>query len=318
MHIVALSHDRTNHSLRRFRATAVEMGHKFSRIDPIECDLMLGPGTRGIHYQGRPFPKTDVALVRRGSGIQDLEITVVNHLENTGVPVLNGTYGLLTSRDKFWGLRRLADRGIPVPRTVVLHDPKHIKQAIKLIGEPPVVIKLLRGMRGVGVMIADSMNSLRSIAETFHSKGERILLQEYIEESKGSDVRVLVVGGKVVAAMKRQADVGEFRSNIHRGGTGTLFKLDAKSKRMAVDAARIIGLDIAGVDLIYSDHGPLVMEVNSSPGFEGLEKATGQDIARIIMEHSIALAEGRAKTMARKLRLVEAPEVGKGVVGPRH
>lgn len=303
MHIAALSQEASNYSLRRFRATAKEMGIRFSRVDPSRCDLLLGSKGRDVLYKGKALSHIDVAMTRRGAGIGDLEITMVNHLEHSGTPVLNGTFGLLMSRDKFWSLRRLADKGIPVPRSAVLSDPASIDRVYRIVGEPPVVLKVLRGMRGVGVMIADSRQSVRSILETFHAKDERVLVQEFIKESAGADIRVLVVGGKVIAAMKRQAATGEFRSNIHRGGEGTLVKPTNEMKRVAKDAARIIGLDIAGVDLIMAHDGPRVVEVNSSPGFEGLEKATGQDIASLILRHAVDIAEGKAKPMTQRLRL---------------
>lgn len=300
MHLAALSKERSNYSLRRFKQTAAELGVKWSRIDPSRCDLYLGKKGRTILTGGRAIPSLDAALVRRGSGIEDYEITMVNQLEHTGVSVLNGTYGLLVSRDKYWSLRRLADHGIPVPRTVVLNHPDAIENAYKVIGEPPVILKILRGMRGTGVMIAESKKSVRSILETFQAQGTRVLLQEYVAESEGADTRILVVAGKVVAAMRREAAVGEFRSNIHRGGTGRIVKPDARSRQIAIQAAKIVGLDIAGVDLLDTHEGPKVMEVNSSPGFEGLEKATGQDISRIIIDHAIAVAEGRVSTMAQR------------------
>lgn len=302
MHLAALSKERSNYSLKRFKETAAEMGIKWSRIDPSACDLYLGRKGRTIMHRGRPIPELDAAITRRGAGIDDLEITMVNQLEHTGVPVLNPTYPLLVSRDKYWSLRRLADHGLPVPRTVVIHDPKSIERAYQVVGEPPVILKVLRGMRGTGVMIAESRKSVRSILETFQSQGTRVVLQEYVSESEGADTRVLVIGGKVVAAMRRQAPVGEFRSNIHRGGTGHLVQLDSRSKEIARQSARIIGLDVTGVDLISTKEGPKVMEINSSPGFDGLEKATGKDISRMILDHMVAVAENRQQTMAERDR----------------
>jgi ribosomal protein S6--L-glutamate ligase len=300
VHLAALSKERTNYSLRRFKATATEMGLKWSRIDPSKCDLYLGKKGRSILVGGRPIPTLGAALTRRGSGIEDVEITMVNQLEHTGVPVLNGTYALLVSRDKYWSLRRLADHGIPVPRTVVLNHPEKIENAYKVIGQPPVILKILRGMRGTGVMIAETKNAVRSLLDTFQAQGTRVLLQEYVAESKGADTRVLVINGKAVAAMRREAAMGEFRSNIHRGGIGRIVKIDKESRKLSERAAKIVGLDIAGVDLISTHDGPKVMEVNSSPGFEGLEKATGMDIARLILDHAVAIAEGRAQTMAER------------------
>lgn len=300
VHIAALSKERTNYSLRRFKETAAEMGIRWSRIDPSTCDLYLGKKGRTIVTGGRSIPELDAAMVRRGAAIEDVEITMVNQLEHTGVPVLNSTHALLVSRDKYWSLRRLADQGIPVPRTVVLTHAKNIEQAYKVVGDPPVILKILRGMRGTGVMIAESKKSVRSILETFQSQGTRVLLQEYVAESEGADTRVLVIAGKAVAAMRREAAVGEFRSNIHRGGTGRIVKLSAEAKKIACDAAKIIGLDITGVDLLDTHEGPKVMEVNSSPGFDGLERATGLDISRMILEHAVAIAEGRAQTMVQR------------------
>lgn len=302
VHLAALTEERSNYSLRRFKETAEAMGHKWSRIDPGACDLALGKDRNSIRIGGRKIALPDVAITRRGAAIEDLEITMINQLEHLGVPVINGTYSMLVSRDKYWSLRRLADNGIPVPNTVILHDPKSIEQAYEVVGNPPVVLKILRGMQGTGVMIADSKQSVRSILDTFHNKKERILIQQYIAESAGADVRVLVVGGKIVASMRRQAPVGEFRSNIHRGGSGAAFTLDSKAKDISRKAAKICGLDIAGVDLLYSNEGPMVMEINSAPGFDGLEKATGLDIARIILDHAVAVANGEAKSMALRAK----------------
>ena len=298
MHVAALSRERTNYSLRRFRETAPDMGLRWSRIDPSTCDLMLGRKGRDILSGGRPIPRIDVAITRRGAAIEDLEITMINQLEHMGVPVLNGTHALLVSRDKYWSLRRLSDHGLPVPKTVVLHEPRNIERVYDLLGDPPIILKVLRGMRGTGVMIADTRQSVRSILDAFAAKGERLLAQEYIRESEGSDIRVLVVGGKVVAAMRRTAAVGEFRSNIHRGGAAEPVTLEPRAKEIARKAARIIGLDIAGVDLLESRDGPKIMEINSSPGFDGLEQATGMDIARHILTHAVRVARGEAKPMA--------------------
>jgi ribosomal protein S6--L-glutamate ligase len=212
-----------------------------------------------------------------------------------GVPVANHSQAIARSRDKLRCLQLLASHGIDIPRTVMARDRTGLEQAVDQIGGLPAIIKLIQGTQGVGVMIAHTLDEIQTILDTFWSLGQEILLQEFIGEARGTDVRALVVGDRVVASMRRKAKAGEFRSNIHRGGQGTLVELSPQFERTAVHAAKVMGLEIAGVDMLESADGPKIMEVNSSPGFEGLEAATGQNIARELMAHVVKLADaGRA------------------------
>jgi ribosomal protein S6--L-glutamate ligase len=225
---------------------------------------------------------------------------VVNQLDMMGVPVLNNSIPIARSRDKLRCLQLLARFGVDIPRTVMTHDRTEVPDALKRIGGLPAILKLIQGTQGVGVMIAHSLGEIEGILDTMKDLGQEILLQEFIHESRGRDVRALVIGDRVVAAMRRQAREGEFRSNLHRGGEGKLVKLRPAYADAAVRATRIMGLELAGVDMLETKSGPKVMEINSSPGFEGLEKATGLDIAKLIVAHAVQFAEARATGWSRQ------------------
>jgi ribosomal protein S6--L-glutamate ligase len=216
---------------------------------------------------------------------------VVNHLDMMGVPVVNSAAGIARSRDKLRGLQALAQSGLDVPRTVMAHDRSNVRALLEEVGGLPAIIKLIRGTQGVGVMIASTLAEVQSMLDTFADLGQEIILQEFVAESKGRDVRALVVGNRVVGAMRREARRGEFRSNIHRGGTGRPVELPPEYAEIAVKAARVVGLEVAGVDMLESKDGPKIMEINSSPGFEGLEKATGIDVAGAIVTHAVEFAQ---------------------------
>jgi ribosomal protein S6--L-glutamate ligase len=216
-----------------------------------------------------------------------------------GVPVCNSARGIGRSRDKLRCLQVLSRAGLLIPRTVMAHDRSNLARLVEEVGGLPAIIKLIRGTQGVGVMIASTPAEVQSILDTFSDLGQEIVLQELIKESRGRDVRALVVGGRVVGAMRRQAKRGEFRANIHRGGAATVIRLPEDYTRAAVRAAQLIGLEVAGVDMLESADGPKVMEINSSPGFEGLERATGLDVAGAIIDHALGLAE-RQRPPARR------------------
>jgi ribosomal protein S6--L-glutamate ligase len=230
-------------------------------------------------------------MPRIGASITGYGLKVVSHLGAMGVPVMNDAPSISRSRDKLRCLQLLSAAGIDIPRTVMAYQGTNIRVLVDEVGGLPVIIKLLRGTQGVGVMIASSMAEIQGILSTFWELGQEIMVQEFIRESKGRDVRALVVGDEVVGAMRRTARKGEFRSNLHRGGEGKpLVPLPKEYARAAAKAARTIGLEVAGVDMLEGKSGPKVMELNSSPGFEGLEKATGQDIAGAIVSHAMVLA----------------------------
>jgi ribosomal protein S6--L-glutamate ligase len=218
-----------------------------------------------------------------------------------GVPVVNNSVPIARSRDKLRCLELLARFGLDIPRTVMAHDRANLAKLVQEVGGLPAIIKLSRGTQGVGVMIASTMAEVRTILETFSGLGEEIVLQEFVTESKGRDVRALVVGGKVVGAMRRQAKKkGEFRSNLHRGGEGAPITLSPEYEQAAIQAAQVVGLEIAGVDMLEAKRGPKIMEVNSSPGFEGLEAATGKDIAGAFIDHALAFSEAQRAGFSKR------------------
>jgi len=286
-----LSRKRTLYTTSRLVEAAARLGHRAVVLDTLRCNLVLERGHPAVFYNGHSVIKVGAVLPRIGASITSYGLAVVNQFEMMGVPVANTSLSISRSRDKLRCLQLLASHGIDIPRTVMARDRTGLEQAVDQIGGLPAIIKLIQGTQGVGVMIAHTIEEIQTILDTFWNLGQEILLQEFIAESKGADIRALVVGDRVVGAMRRKAKAGEFRSNIHRGGQGMVVELTAEYERTAVKAAKVMGLEIAGVDMLESSTGPKIMEVNSSPGFEGLEAATGLDIAQLIMRHVVALAD---------------------------
>jgi ribosomal protein S6--L-glutamate ligase len=237
-----------------------------------------------IHYKGEELDGFDAIIPRIGASVTFYGTAVLRQFEMMGVYPLNESVAISRSRDKLRSLQLLSRKGIGLPVTGFANKPDDIKDLIKMVNGAPLVIKLLQGTQGIGVVLAETEKAAESVIESFLGLNASVLVQEFIKESKGSDIRCLVIDDKVVASMKRQALEGEFRSNIHRGGSASLVKLSPEERSTAVRAARTMGLNVAGVDLLRSNHGPLVMEVNSSPGLEGIEKATGKDIADLIID----------------------------------
>jgi ribosomal protein S6--L-glutamate ligase len=266
-----------------------EAGHKPLVLDTLRCSLVVAPGAARLLYRGVEVGDLDAVIPRIGASITPYGLAVVSHLELMGVPVVNGTTAISRSRDKLRSLQLLSMSGIAVPRTVMAHKHSQVSRLVEEVGGLPVIIKLLRGTQGVGVMIAHTREEAQTIVQTFWDLGQEVMLQEFVSEAHGADVRVLVVGNEAVGAMRRQAKKGEFRSNIHRGGRASPVSLPPSVLGMAVKAAQVLGLGLSGVDLLESRKGYRVMEVNSSPGFEALEKATGRDIARQIVDYAGAL-----------------------------
>jgi len=211
------------------------------------------------------------------------------------VPLVNNSQPIARSRDKLRSLQLLSREGLDIPKTVMASDPSQIHRALEIVGGPPAVLKVVKGTQGIGVILAETEQSALTVLETFWNLGMNILVQEFIEESEGRDIRAFVVGDRVVTAMRRQASIGEFRSNVHRGGTGTVVDLDENYRRVALEATRVMGLQIAGVDMLESQNGPKLVEINSSPGFEGLERATGADIALAIVEYAAGFARSKKR-----------------------
>ncbi len=297
MIVAILSRNPSLYSTRRLIDAATRRGHQALVLDPLQCSLVLGKGRPEIYYRaldGR-LPEIGVVLPRIGASITQHGLAIVKQFERLGIPVVNEARSIARSRDKLRALQLLDGAGIDIPRTVMARHPSQIRRALEIVGGPPAILKLLRGTQGVGIILAETEQVAQQVLETFWALGMNILVQEFVEESEGRDVRALVIGNRVVAAMRRQARLGEFRSNVHRGATGTAVRLPASYSRVALRAARIMRLQFAGIDMLESHHGPRVLEVNSSPGLEGLETCSGVDLAGAVVEYAIAFARRRCR-----------------------
>ena len=293
--VVVLSRNKRLYSTRRLVEAAKQLGHRPRVLDTLRCNMVLGRDRPRILYRGEEVLATDVhvAIPRIGASITGYGLAVVNQLDLMGVPVLASANPIARSRDKLRALQLLSRFGIDIPRTVMCRYREEVPQAVDLVGGLPCIIKLIQGTQGIGVMIANTAAEVEGMLDTLWKLGQEILLQELVAESRGKDVRALVVGDRVVAAMRRTARAGEFRSNIHRGGVAEAVSLDREYAEIAVKAARVMGLEVAGVDMLEARTGPKIMEVNSSPGFEGLEAATGADIASAYVQHAVEFAHAR-------------------------
>ncbi|PRY26438.1 SSU ribosomal protein S6P modification protein [Aliiruegeria haliotis] len=285
MKIAMLSRNPDLYSHRRIKEAAEARGHDFDIINTTRCYMNIASRRPEIYYNGEQLPHFDAVIPRIGASVTFYGMAVVRQFEMMGVYCLNKSIAIGRSRDKLRSMQLMAREGIGLPVTTFAYDPKQTAEVVELAGGAPLVIKLLEGTQGIGVVLADSDRSAKSIIEAFRGAKINIMAQEFIKEAKGTDIRALVVGGKVVAAIKRTGAEGEFRSNLHRGGSATLAKISPEERSTAVRAARTMGLAVCGVDMLRSNHGPVVMEVNSSPGIEGVEKATGKDVAGMIIEY---------------------------------
>jgi len=288
--VAILSRKRSLYSTRRLVEAIRARGHRPLVLDTLRCSLVLGASGPRMVFRGVDLRGLDVVIPRIGASITRYGLAVVEQLEMMGVPALNGAVGIARSRDKLRCLQLLARSGLRIPRTVMARDASNVPRLLDEVGGLPAVVKLLRGTQGVGVMLASTLPELQGILETFRGLGEEIVLQEFVAESRGRDIRALVVGGKVVGAMRRRAKRGEFRSNLHRGGRGRPVTLEPAFVEAALRATAVVGLEVAGVDLLETRAGPTLLEVNSSPGFEGLERATGTDAAGAIVDRALALS----------------------------
>ncbi len=285
MRIAILATNPSLYSHKRLRQAGEDAGHDVQIINPLYCYMNVAASCPKIHYRGGPLPFYDAIIPRIGASNTFYGTAVLRHLETMGIYTLNESIAISRSRDKFRSLQLLARKGIPMPLTSFAQSPDNTEDLIRMVGGAPLVIKLLEGTQGKGVMLADSHQSAVSIINAFKEMHANILVQEFIQESKGTDIRCLVIDGKVVAAMKRQAKEGEFRANVHQGGTALKVKLTPLERAIAIAAAKTMGLKVAGVDLLRSNNGPLVLEINSSPGLEGIETTTQIDIAGKIIKY---------------------------------
>jgi ribosomal protein S6--L-glutamate ligase len=285
MRIGILSRNSKLYSTNRLVEAAQKLGHQADIIDTMRCYMNITSAQPTIHYKGQALENYDAMIPRIGASVTFYGAAVVRQLEMMGVFCVNDSVSITRARDKLRSLQLLSKKGIGLPITGFAHDVDEIKDLIKMVGGPPLVIKFLEGTQGIGVILVESTKAAFSVLEAFLGLKVNIMVQEYIKEAGGADIRCFVVGGNVVAAMKRQSgSAEEFRSNLHRGGTATPVEITAEEKMMATRAAHIIGLNVAGVDIVRSQRGPLIMEVNASPGLEGIEKTTGVDVAMEIIK----------------------------------
>jgi ribosomal protein S6--L-glutamate ligase len=298
MKIAMLAQNHTLYSHVRLKEAAEARGHTLDMIKTLRCNMNIASRRPEIYYDGEKLPRYDAVIPRIGASVTYYGMAVLRQFEMQGVYPLNESVGIGRSRDKLRSMQLLARDGIGLPVTTFAYDPKQTDEVLRLAGGAPVVIKLLEGTQGIGVVLADTNRSAKSVIEAFRSANVNIMVQEFIKEAGGSDIRALVVGGRVVAAMKRTGGEGEFRSNLHRGGSAEVVRLSPEERSTATRAAKSMGLNVCGVDMLRSNHGPVVMEVNSSPGLEGVEKATGIDIAGKI----IGFIEKHAKTGATRTK----------------
>lgn len=284
MRIGILSRGPRLYSTRRLRDAARERGHEAKVLDPLAFAIDVEQGNPALYHKGRPLRPVDAVVPRIGASITFFGTAVVRQFEQMGVFCANGSLAIAMSRDKLRSLQVLSRHRLGIPRTMFVRDAASVLPAIERMGGPPVVVKLLEGTQGKGVILADSTKVAETVIETLQGARQNVLLQQFVKASRGRDLRAFVVGGRVVAAMRRIAHGDEFRSNVHRGGRAEPVRIEAEYERTAVHAAQIMGLRIAGVDMLEDEDGPKVMEVNSSPGLEGIEQATGVDVARAVME----------------------------------
>lgn len=285
MKIGILSRNRRLYSTRRLVEAASERGHDVRVINHLRCYMNIASFKPSIHYDGEMLPQMDAIIPRIGASVTFYGAAVVRQFEMLGTFSLNESVAISRSRDKLRSLQLLSRRGIGLPVTGFANSPDDTADLLNLVGGAPVILKLLEGTQGKGVVLAETRKAAESVVEAFRGLNANFLVQEFIKEAGGADIRCFVVGEKVVASMMRQAQEGEFRSNLHRGGTAKLVKITPEERSTAVRSARIMGLNVAGVDILRSNHGPVVLEVNSSPGLEGIEQATGKDIAGMIVSY---------------------------------
>lgn len=294
MDIGILSRNKDLYSTRKLINTARDLGHDVHWMNTLRCSLVVDGGDFRVLYGDKDKSDLDVVLTRVGTTVTEYGLAVAHHFETMEVLVINDSQSILNSRDKFRSLQLMQANGIPTPKTVLARSPDAVFQAIRLVGGTPVILKMNQGTQGAGVMFADSLETVESVLEALWEFGANIQIQKFIAESRGRDLRAFVIGNEVYAAMRRVAAGTSFKANIHQGGTGIPVELDSVQEKLALKAAKVLGLKIAGVDILESKAGPVVIEANSTPGFEGLEHATHKDVARAIIEFIVDEAK-RAK-----------------------
>jgi ribosomal protein S6--L-glutamate ligase len=289
MWILILSRKASIYSTRRITEAAQARGHQVSVLDPLEFSLVVSRGRPSLFHRGLEVGGYDLVIPRIGTSITNYGLAVVRQFDMLGTPVLNTALAIARSRDKLRAMQLLTRKDLDIPTTVCTKTAAHIDAALALVGGPPAIVKLHQGTQGIGVMLAETRQAVESTLEAFWTLGQDIILQEFIAESRGKDVRAIVVGKRVVAAMRRRAQKGEFRSNLHRGAEPEaipLKELDPRYAKAAVEACKVMALEVAGVDMLETRSGPKILEINSSPGLEGIERATGQNVAAAVIRHA--------------------------------
>ncbi len=279
-----LSRNPNLYSHRRICEVAKARGHEIQVVNTLRCYMNITSHRPELHYNGGPLEGFDAVIPRIGASVTYYGLAVLRQFEMMGVWPLNESVAIGRSRDKLRSMQLLARAGIGLPVTAFAHDPRQTAEVLKLVGGAPVIIKLIEGTQGIGVVLGETESSAKSVIEAFRGANVNILVQEFIREANGTDIRAFVIGGRVVAAMQRKGAESEFRSNLHRGGSASAAKITPEERSTALRAAKTMGLNVCGVDMLRSRHGPVVMEVNSSPGIEGIEKATGRDIAGALLD----------------------------------
>jgi ribosomal protein S6--L-glutamate ligase len=273
-----------NYSTRRLVQEGEARGHVVEVIDTTRCYMAINAKAPEVHYDGHRLPRYDAVVPRIGASITPYGTAVVRQFETIGTYCVNPSAGIAASRDKLQAHQVLASRRIGMPTTAFAASPKDTKNLMELVGSAPMIVKLLESTQGKGVVLAETKKAAESVIDAFRGLRANFLVQQFVKEAAGVDIRCLVIGGKVVAAMKRTGADGDFRSNLHRGGSAKSIKITPEERSTAVRAAKVMGLNVAGVDLLRANHGPVIMEVNSSPGLEGIENATGVKVADKIIE----------------------------------
>ena len=319
LRIAILTREPKNYSSQRLKEAAEARGHVAEMINTARCTMAINALSPAVFYDGRKLPRYDAVIPRIGASLTDYGMAVLRQFEMTGAYILNSAPAIGASRDKLYAHQVLARAGIGMPTTAFAHSPKDTKNLISHVGGAPLVVKLLESTQGKGVVLAETAKAAESVIDAFRGLEANFIVQEFVKEAAGEDIRALVVGGKVVAAMKRKAQAGEFRSNLHRGGEAMRVKLTKEERATALRAAKAMGLAVAGVDLLRSDTGPKVLEVNSSPGLEGIEKTSGKDVAGLLIDHIEAhvrtmTGPPRRRVRSRKAQATRA-EAGAGPAG---
>lgn len=285
MNIKILSANPNLYSTKRIVEAAKKRNHTIEVINHTKCDIVIEKKNPVIFYKGKPLEKVDAVIPRIGASVTFYGTAVVRQFEMMRCFTTTESVALVRSRDKLRSLQILSRAGLGLPKTIFTNYSKNVEEIVEQAGGAPVIIKLLEGTQGIGVILAETNKAAESVIEAFNNLQARVIVQEYIKEAGGADIRAFIVDGQVVGAMKRQGKEGEFRSNLHRGGSANVIELSDEEETAALKAAKAMGLGIAGVDMLQSSRGPLILEVNSSPGLEGIEAATGKDIATMIIKY---------------------------------